>query len=136
MKLPPLQEGRILNRYKRFLADIELPDGRVVTAHCPNTGSMLGCWEPGAPVQLSHSENPRRKLAWTLERVDMGGGWIGVNTSRTNAVVAEAVGADSGAREDPRVAGLLRGGVLDAEAFVAAGVRSAQEARLVLDAEI
>lgn len=91
MKLPPLQQGKILKRYKRFLADIELPDGSVVIAHCPNTGSMTGCWEPGAPVEISHSDNPKRKLAWTLERVDMGQGWIGVNTARTNAVVAEAI---------------------------------------------
>ncbi|MES9963316.1 MAG: DNA/RNA nuclease SfsA [Candidatus Sedimenticola sp. 20ELBAFRAG] len=91
MLLPPLTDGRILNRYKRFLADIELQDGSVVTAHCPNTGSMTGCWEPGAPVQISYSDNPKRKLAWTLERVDMGQGWVGVNTSRTNAVVAEAI---------------------------------------------
>jgi sugar fermentation stimulation protein A len=94
MELPPLTEGRILTRYKRFLADIELPDGRVVTAHCPNTGSMQGCWSPGAPVQISHSDNPKRKLAWTLERVDMGNGWVGVHTGRTNPVVEEAVRAD------------------------------------------
>ncbi|MEW8425210.1 MAG: DNA/RNA nuclease SfsA [Candidatus Thiodiazotropha sp.] len=91
MQLPPLTNGRILRRYKRFLADIELPGGEVVTAHCPNTGSMLGCWQPGAPVQLSHSDNPRRKLAWTLERVDMGQGWIGVHTGRTNPVIEEAL---------------------------------------------
>ena len=53
---------------------------------------MASCWEPGARVQLSHSADPRRKLAWTLERVDMGGGWIGVNTQRPNEVIAEAVG--------------------------------------------
>ena len=91
MQLPALTAGRMLCRYKRFFADIELEDGTLITAHCPNTGSMKGCWEPGAPAQISHSDNPRRKLPWTLERVDMGGGWIGVNTSRTNAVVAEAV---------------------------------------------
>jgi len=94
MKLPPLVTGRILRRYKRFLADVELEDGRSVTAHCPNTGTMRSCWEPGAPVQLSHSDNPKRKLAWTLERVDMGGGWIGVNTGLVNAVVAEGIAAD------------------------------------------
>lgn len=93
MQLPPLVSGRILRRYKRFLADVELDDGRTVTAHCPNTGSMRTCWEPGAPVQLSHSDNPRRKLAWTLERVDMGGGWIGVNTGLANAVIAEGIAA-------------------------------------------
>jgi sugar fermentation stimulation protein A len=54
---------------------------------------MATCWEPGAPVQLSHSANPRRKLAWTLERVDMGAGWVGVNTARPNAVVAEGIEA-------------------------------------------
>lgn len=93
MQLPPLTAGRIVRRYKRFLADVELSDGSLVTAHCPNTGSMRSCWAPGAPVQISHSDNPRRKLPWTLERVDMGAGWVGVNTSRTNAVVAEAVAA-------------------------------------------
>ena len=72
MQLPPLFDGKIQTRYKRFLADVVLDDGRLVTAHCPNTGSMRGCWEPNARVQLSHSDNPRRKLAWTLERVDMG----------------------------------------------------------------
>jgi sugar fermentation stimulation protein A len=94
MQLPPLFNGRILKRYKRFLADVVLDDGRQVTAHCPNTGSMLGCWEVDAPVQVSHSDNPRRKLAWTLERVDMGQGWIGVHTGRTNPVVEEAVRED------------------------------------------
>lgn len=91
MRLPQLVKGRILKRYKRFLADVELEDGSAVTAHCPNTGSMRTCWEPGAAVEVSHSDNPRRKLAWTLERVDMGDGWIGVHTGRTNAVVSEAV---------------------------------------------
>jgi sugar fermentation stimulation protein A len=94
MRLPLLFKGRILKRYKRFLADVELEDGRRVTAHCANTGSMKTCWEPGAPVEVSHSDNPRRKLAWTLERVDMGGGWIGVHTGRTNAVVSEGVQRD------------------------------------------
>jgi sugar fermentation stimulation protein A len=91
MQLPPLFAGLIQKRYKRFLADVVLEDGRQVTAHCPNTGSMRGCWEPDAPVQLSYSENPKRKLAWTLERVDMGQGWIGVHTGRTNPVIEEAI---------------------------------------------
>lgn len=91
MLLPNLVSGRILRRYKRFLADVSLADGTVVTAHCPNTGSMESCWKPGAPVELSVSDNPRRKLRWTLERVDMGGGWVGVNTARVNAVVAEGI---------------------------------------------
>ena len=54
---------------------------------------MMTCWEPGAPVQLTGADNPRRKLAWTLERVDMGGGWIGVNTQRPNQVMAEGIAA-------------------------------------------
>ena len=91
MELPPLSDGVILRRYKRFLADVELDSGEQVVAHVPNTGRMTGCWKRGAPVQLSHSDNPRRKLAWTLERVDMGCGWVGVNTQRTNAVVEEAL---------------------------------------------
>jgi sugar fermentation stimulation protein A len=92
MRLPALTDGVILRRYKRFLADLRLVDGALVTAHCPNTGSMATCWEPGAPAQLSRSDSPHRKLAWTLERIDMGRGWVGVNTARVNGVVAEAFG--------------------------------------------
>lgn len=94
MKLPPLTNGIILRRYKRFLADIELDNGALITAHCPNTGSMQGCWEPGAAVQLSESDNPKRKYRWTLERVDMGAGWIGVNTTRVNAIVKSFVNSN------------------------------------------
>ena len=93
MQLPPLTDGHILRRYKRFLADVRLVGGEQVTAHVPNTGAMTGCWAAGAPVQLSHSDNPRRKLAWTLERVDMGAGWVGVNTMRVNGVIAEGIEA-------------------------------------------
>jgi sugar fermentation stimulation protein A len=111
MILPRLEGGRILNRYKRFFADVELHDGRVVTAHCPNTGSMESCWSPGAPAEVSFNDNPKRKLRWTLERVDMGGGWIGVNTGRVNAIVAEGISAGrvsalsgyTGIRREPRV---------------------------------
>lgn len=112
LNLPPLTTGTLIKRYKRFLADVELPGVGVVTAHCPNTGSMASCWEPGAPVRLSHSDNPRRKLAWTLECVDMGRGWVGVNTSRVNTAVKAAVqhgaidglGAWTSIRSEPRVA--------------------------------
>ena len=90
-RLPPLTDGRIIRRYKRFLADVQLTDGSVVTAHCPNTGAMTTCWATGAPVQLSYSDNPKRKLAWTLERVDMGQGWIGVNTARVNHIITAAI---------------------------------------------
>lgn len=91
MKLPHLTNGTILSRYKRFLADVQLENGRTVTAHCANTGAMTGCWEPGAPAQLSMSDNPRRKLRWTLERVNMGRGWIGVNTLRVNHFISSFV---------------------------------------------
>jgi len=111
MELPTLTDAVIIKRYKRFLADVVLADGREATVHCPNTGRMTGCWEPGAPVQLSHSDNPRRKLAWTLERVDMGAGWVGVNTHRVNAVVAETL-------EKGRLPGLDRYGRLRREVQV------------------
>ena len=88
---PKLTRGFIHNRYKRFLADIDLASGERVTAHCPNTGSMRSCWQQGAPVLVSHSDNPKRKLQWTLECVDMGSGWVGVNTSRVNNIIAMAV---------------------------------------------
>jgi len=94
--LPNLIDERILRRYKRFLADVELADGSIVTAHAPNTGNMATCWLPGYPVtrcavQLSHSDDPRRKLSWTLERMDVGAAWLGVHTGRTNAVIAEGM---------------------------------------------
>lgn len=91
LNLPPLTAGIVVKRYKRFLADVKLPGEGIVTAHCPNTGSMATCWQPGAPALLSHSDNPRRKLPWTLECVDMGQGWVGVNTSRVNGAIRAAI---------------------------------------------
>lgn len=91
LQLPPLTTGTLIRRYKRFLADVELPGVGLVTAHCPNTGAMTSCWRPGARVRLSHSDNPKRKLPWTLECVDMGRGWVGVNTSRVNRAVRAAI---------------------------------------------
>jgi len=87
---PPLQEGVLIKRYKRFLADIEL-DGEIVTAHCPNPGAMTGCAEPGWQVAVSKSTNPKRKLPYTLEMVHNGQSWIGVNTQRANLIVEEAL---------------------------------------------
>ena len=88
----PLLRGKLIRRYKRFLADVLLPDGTEVTAHCPNTGGMTGCAEPGYEVWLSRSDNPKRKLAytWELARTHEGH-FIGVNTHTANALVAEAI---------------------------------------------
>lgn len=87
MKFPePLIEGRLMRRYKRFLADVRLPDGREVVAHCPNTGSMLGCQPDGARVWLSASDNPKRKLPYTWELVETSPGELAcINTARPNA---------------------------------------------------
>ena len=84
-------EARILSRYKRFLADVELDDGTASTAHCPNSGSMLGCVGERWPVMLSTSDNPNRKYPHTLEMVHNGACWIGINTQRANSVVEEAI---------------------------------------------
>lgn len=91
MKLPALIPGRLIKRYKRFLADIELDDGSVVTAHCPNSGSMKGCNLPGAPVMLSLSPNLNRKLAHTWELVQVDGYWVGLNTMLPNRLAEEAI---------------------------------------------
>ena len=87
----PLVRGALLRRWKRFFVDVELPDGSVVTAHCPNTGSMLDCSNPGSPVFLSASDDPRRRLRWTLELVRAGDALIGVHTGRANRIVEEAI---------------------------------------------
>ena len=83
--------GLLLKRYKRFLADVVLDDGTELTVHCPNSGSMKGCAEPGYRVVVSDSENFNRKLRFTLEWVHNEKCWIGVNTHRSNNLVAEAV---------------------------------------------
>lgn len=92
MKLPsPLLSGCLLRRYQRFLTDVELDDGRVVTAHTPNTGSMLQCAIPGHRVLISASNNPTRKLPWTLELIEVNGHWVDTHTHRTNRVVEEGL---------------------------------------------
>ena len=92
MELPqPLIEGRLVRRYKRFLADVELNDGTLVTAHTPNTGSMNQCAVPGQTVLLSKSDNPKRKLAWSWELVQINNRWVDINTHRANRVVEEAL---------------------------------------------
>jgi sugar fermentation stimulation protein A len=90
---PRLIRGTLVQRYKRFLADVRLPSGEVVTAHCTNTGSMLGCKEPGSAVYLSRSPNKGRKLAYTWELIQIQRNWVGINTMHPNRLVAEAIAA-------------------------------------------
>lgn len=90
MKFPRLVPGRLVRRYKRFFADVELDDGQVVVSHCANPGSMKTCAEPGARVWLSESDNPKRKLKWTWELLEDGDATVCVNTARANQVIAEA----------------------------------------------
>jgi sugar fermentation stimulation protein A len=88
----PLNQGTLIKRYKRFLADVQLADGSVVIAHCPNTGAMTGCAEPGWKVWLSPSNNPKRKLLYTWEVVLTDQlHWIGINTHKANVLVKEAI---------------------------------------------
>lgn len=86
-----LIEGIFIKRYKRFLADIQLKNGNIITAHCPNTGSMKTCLHPSWPVLLSYNNNPKRKLAYTLELIHNNSCWICINTHRANQIVYEAL---------------------------------------------
>jgi sugar fermentation stimulation protein A len=92
VKLPaPLYEGRLLRRYQRFLTDVELADGSLITAHTPNTGSMRQCAVPGHRVLVSRSDNSQRKLPFTLELIEVDGHWVDTHTHRTNRVVEEGL---------------------------------------------
>jgi sugar fermentation stimulation protein A len=99
MLLPqPLVRGRLVQRYKRFFADMVLDDGREITAHCPNPGAMLGVNLPDQGAWVSWSDDPKRKLPWTLQLVEANGGpqgsvLVGVNTMLPNKLVAEALAA-------------------------------------------
>jgi len=83
--------GKLIRRYKRFLADVELEDGSTVIAHCTNSGSMKTCIENGAPVYISRATDPKRKTKYTWEMIFINGGWIGVNTIIPNKLVYDAV---------------------------------------------
>jgi len=92
MQLPhPLYPGRLVRRYQRFLADIKLDNGQLITAHTPNTGSMLQCAVPGYAVLVSANDNPKRKLKFTLELIRVGNHWVDTHTQRSNHLVEEAL---------------------------------------------
>ena len=86
-----LLRGRLIKRYKRFMADVILDSGETITAHCANTGAMLGVQEANFEVWLSPARNPDRKLKFTWELIRIGGGLVGINTAHPNKIVAEAI---------------------------------------------
>ena len=100
IKFPPLQEGILIKRYKRFLADIELDDGQIVTAHCANTGPMKGVLWPGGRVRLKYSPSPKRKLDWSWEQAEVPSHnvlsecWVGINTSLPNKLIKHLIEAN------------------------------------------
>lgn len=86
----PLTAGKLVRRYKRFLTDVELESGETIVAHCNNSGTLLSCLEPGAPVRLSPSDNPKRRTAFTWEMIKINRRWVGINTLVPNRLVAQA----------------------------------------------
>ena len=97
---PALIEGTLKKRYKRFLADVELDTGELVTAHCANTGPMKGILMPGSRVRVRHSPSPKRKLAWSWEQaevisnLDASPIWVGVNTALPNKLIRKVIEAN------------------------------------------
>ncbi|MFT5286253.1 MAG: sugar fermentation stimulation protein A [Planctomycetota bacterium] len=122
--VPPLI-ARFERRYKRFFADVTLDDGSTLTAHCPNTGSLTGCKVEGARVLLRDSNNPKRKLRYTWQAIEIDGTWVNVDTLLPNRVVREAI-------ELGRVPALV--GYADLRTEVAYGDRSRIDV-LLTDAE-
>ena len=92
----PLVEGILIKRYKRFLADVQLNDGSIVTAHCPNTGPMKGLLNSKSKVRLSFSDSPKRKLSWTMEQIEVIENkgikqWVGINTLLANKLIRRVI---------------------------------------------
>ena len=100
IKFPPLREGTLIKRYKRFLADIEIDNGEIVTAHCANTGPMKGILWPGGRVRLKYSPSPKRKLDWSWEQAEVPSlnqlkkCWVGINTSLPNKLIRSLIEAN------------------------------------------
>lgn len=88
---PKLLKGILLKRYKRFIADVRLANGRIVQVHCPNSGSMKACNEPGSYVHLSRASNPKRRLKYTWELIETPGSMVGINTNVPNRLVETSV---------------------------------------------
>jgi len=89
---PPLQPAKLIKRYKRFLADVVLPNNEEITIHCPNTGAMTGCAIPGSNVWMTKSDNAKRKYAYTWELAQLPSSeWVCVNTHRANNLIENAL---------------------------------------------
>ena len=106
-----LAEGQLIRRYKRFLADVELSDGEVITAHCANTGPMTGVLTPGQRVRVRHAPSPKRKLAWTWEQAEVIGAdgspcWVGINTALPNRLIRATIEAGCLAGQLGTIAGI------------------------------
>ena len=111
LSFEPLTEGVLIKRYKRFLADIELEDGTVVTAHCANTGPMTGVLHPGGKVRLRYAPSPKRKLAWTWEQAEVPGAdgtpcWVGINTALPNRLIRATIEAGCLEKQLGAIAGI------------------------------
>jgi sugar fermentation stimulation protein A len=87
----PLTHGTLIKRYKRFLADVLLDNGEIITAHCTNSGSMKSCIEEGAEVYLSPVNQPKRKTKFTWEMIMINNNWVGINTAQPNKIVYDAI---------------------------------------------